>query len=82
MHLLRTCLLGDPHRGVYPRERGTVRVVARGTGADREDLATVGLVERKFVLEHLGIRTGLCFLANSGIRIIQASQLPTTILGI
>ena len=46
-------------------EGGTVHVVARATGVDRENLLRARPIERKFGLEHLGIRTGLRALAVS-----------------
>ena len=56
-------------------EGESVRCIARGTGADRESLVRARPIERKFGLEHLGIRAGLCALANGGGRIIQPNPI-------
>ena len=62
----------------FTPEGGTVRCVARGTGADREDHVRARPIERKFGLEHLGIRAGLRPLANIESRLHSQAQLPTT----
>ena len=52
-------------------ERGAVRDVSRGTGANCEDIIGARPVERELGLEDLGVRVRLCALAGCGNRIVH-----------
>ena len=56
-------------------EGGTVRCVAKGAGADGMDVVGTRPIQREFGLENLGIRAGLCALANSGGRITRPNPI-------
>ena len=55
---------GEVQMEEYIPQGGTVRCVARGAGADGEDLLGPRPTEREYGLEHICIRAGFRDLAN------------------
>ena len=63
-------------------ERGAVRDVSRGTGANCEDIIGARPVERELGLEDLGVRVLLHALADGGSRIVYPHPAANSEFGI